>query len=135
VNVENPSFEGKDLEVGRPHWAVYQDRLLDIELGMLGIKLIIVLAVEPVASQWSQLTITPASQYGMRGYNPNRILIKVWRFSFDHFDGHDSQAPDIDFGPVGFLGDYLRSHPIWCPDHSCSPRSGVVDLSTEAKVS
>lgn len=63
-----------------------------------------------------------------------RRLGEIRRFSFDHFDCHDAQAPDVDLSTIFFPRNHFRSHPIWSSHHRSALVVGVVDLCTEAKV-
>lgn len=54
--------------------------------------------------------------------------------TFDHFDGHDSQGPDVHLGAVLLAGHYLGRHPVRGSHHR---RSFVLlgrDLCAKAKV-
>ncbi len=61
-------------------------------------------------------------------------LRQVRRLSFDHFDGHDAQTPDVDFPAVLFAGDHFRGHPVWGADHGGSFALRFVDLRAKAKI-
>lgn len=66
---------------------------------------------------------------------PERIFIKVRRFSFHHFYCHDPKWPDVHFGAVCFSRHHFWCHPIRSPDH-CAPFTLLRgDLSTEAEIS
>ena len=66
---------------------------------------------------------------------PERIFIKVRRFSFHHFYCHDPKWPDVHFGAVCFSCHHFWCHPVRSPDH-CAPFTLLRgDLSTEAKIS
>lgn len=66
---------------------------------------------------------------------PERIFIKVRRFSFHHFYCHDPKWPDVHFGAISFSCYNFRCHPVRSPHH-CAPFTLLRgDLSTEAKIS
>lgn len=64
-----------------------------------------------------------------------RILVQVRWFAFDHFDGHDTQRPDVYLGTVFLASDDLGGHPIGCTDHRSPLRARRVRyLRAEPKV-
>jgi len=63
-----------------------------------------------------------------------RFLVEVRWLVLNHLDGHDAQRPDIDFGPVFFLLDYLRCHPVWRTHHRRAFRFLVRELGAETEV-
>lgn len=66
---------------------------------------------------------------------PEWVFIKVRRFTFHHFNGHDPQRPDINFWTISFSSYHLRCHPVRSPHHSASFTLLRSDLSTEPKIS
>lgn len=65
---------------------------------------------------------------------PQRVLVQVGGLSFHHLNGHDSQWPNVDFGPVGLPGHHLRSHPVGRAHHGAALALLRSDLSAEAEV-
>ena len=63
-----------------------------------------------------------------------RLLVEIWRFAFDHFDRHNAERPNVDFGAILFAGDDFGRHPVRRTDHRCSLRIVALDLSAEPKV-
>lgn len=63
-----------------------------------------------------------------------RRFCKVWRFTLDHLNGHDTQTPDVDLAAILLASDYFRCHPVGCADHGVPLVVCVVDLGAEAKV-
>lgn len=59
---------------------------------------------------------------------------QVWRFAFDHLDGHDTQTPDIDLATVLFASNHFWRHPIGGPDHGVPFVLRIVDLGTESEI-
>lgn len=62
-------------------------------------------------------------------------FFKVWRFSLQHFNGHNPKGPDVHLGVI-----FLSFHNFWCypvrrAKHRapCAPLRG--QLSTQAKIS
>lgn len=66
---------------------------------------------------------------------PEWVFIKVRRFTFHHFNGHDPQRPDINFWTISFSSYHLRCHPVGSSHHSASFTLLRSDLSTEPKIS
>jgi len=63
-----------------------------------------------------------------------RLFVQVRRFTFDHFDCHDAEGPDVDFRAVFFLLDDLRRHPVGCTDHGGTLGTLLCQLGAEAKI-
>lgn len=55
-------------------------------------------------------------------------------FTLDHFNGHDTQTPDVDLATVLFTSDDLGRHPVRGTDHGVALVVGVVDLGTETEI-
>lgn len=66
---------------------------------------------------------------------PEWIFIKVWGFTFHHFNCHNPQRPDINFWTISFSSHHLRCHPIGSSHHSASFTLLRGDLGTEPKIS
>lgn len=66
--------------------------------------------------------------------SPQRGFRQVWRFTLNHFDGHNTQTPDIDLATILFARDHFGCHPVRRADHRVTLVVRVVDLSTEAKI-
>jgi hypothetical protein len=63
------------------------------------------------------------------------FLVEVGWLRLDHFDGHDTQRPNVDLGAILLLLDDFRSHPVRCTDHSGALGLGFSELGTETKIS
>lgn len=63
-----------------------------------------------------------------------RRFVQIRRLSLDHFNGHDTQTPDINLSSVLLPADNFRSHPVRCSNHGIPLVLGVIDLGTETKV-
>lgn len=63
-----------------------------------------------------------------------RLFVEVWRFRFDHFNGHDAERPHVHFGVVLFLLDHFGGHPVWCADHGSALGFLVGQFGAESKV-
>lgn len=66
---------------------------------------------------------------------PQWVFIEIWGLSFDHFDGHDAQGPDINFGSICFSRHHLWGHPVWRAHHRTPLTLLWSDLSAEPKIS
>lgn len=66
--------------------------------------------------------------------HPQRVLVQVGRLSFHHLNGHDTQRPNVDFGPVSLPGHHLRSHPVRRSHHGAAFALLWSDLGAEAEV-
>ena len=62
------------------------------------------------------------------------FFVQVGGFSFDHFDGHDTERPNIDFAVVLFLFDHFWRHPVGGADHSITFRFLVRNFGAEPEV-
>jgi hypothetical protein len=62
------------------------------------------------------------------------LFVKVWRLGLNHFDGHDTQGPDVDLVAVLFLLNDFGCHPVGCADHSCALGSLFGELGTETEI-
>lgn len=66
---------------------------------------------------------------------PDRAFFKVWRFSLQHFNGHDPKGPDVHLGVISLSFQDFWSHPVGRAKH-CAPCSLLRgQLSTQAKIS
>ena len=63
-----------------------------------------------------------------------RRLGQVRRFSLNHLDRHDAQAPDVDFSPIFLACHHLGRHPVRRSNHSCPLILRFVNLSAEAEI-
>lgn len=61
-------------------------------------------------------------------------FVEVWWFAFDHFNGHDTQTPNIDLPAVLFPSDHFWRHPVWSADHRGSFGVSLIDLRTESEI-
>lgn len=63
-----------------------------------------------------------------------RLLVQIRRFGLDHFDGHDAERPDVDFGAVFFLLDDFGGHPVGSADHGGAFGALLGEFGAEAEV-
>ncbi len=63
-----------------------------------------------------------------------RFFVEVRGFGFDHFNGHDAEGPDVDFGAVFLLLDDFGCHPVRGADHSGALAFGFGEFGAEAEV-
>ena len=62
------------------------------------------------------------------------LLVEIGWLGLDHFDCHDAERPDVDFGAVLFLLHDLRGHPVWGADHGRTLGFGFSEFGAESKV-
>lgn len=73
----------------------------------------------------------------VRRNQPQRLqglLIQVRRLRFNHFNGHDAQAPHVDFAAVFLLLDDFGGHPVGRADHGGAFGFLLGELGAEAEV-
>jgi hypothetical protein len=62
------------------------------------------------------------------------LLIEVRWLRFNHFNGHDTERPDVDLAAILFLLDDLRCHPVWCADHGGALVALFGELSAKTEI-
>jgi hypothetical protein len=63
-----------------------------------------------------------------------RTLVEVWRLSFDHLNGHDTEGPDVDLSAVLLPSHNFGCHPVRRAHHGRPLVVILIDLCAESEI-